>query len=129
MVNVPWINPSNSVYKQANAAFEKAHNRYLDTNSAYAYTGVLVIADVLERAGSTDPEKILAATRQTNFKNHPVVGGAIQFNEKGDNTGALTALIQVQPDKNLLKRVKIVAPKEFAQSDNIVFPAPQLWKR
>jgi len=58
-----------------------------------------------------------------------VVGGAIQFNEKGDNTGALTALIQVQPDKDLLKRVKIVAPKEFAQSDKIIFPAPQLWER
>ena len=129
MVNVPWINPSSSVYKQANAAFQKAHNRYLDTNSAYAYTGILVITDVLERAGSTDPEKILAATRQTNFKNHPVVGGPIQFNEKGDNTGALTALVQVQPDSDLLKRVKIVAPEEFAQSDKIVFPAPQLWKR
>jgi branched-chain amino acid transport system substrate-binding protein len=129
MVNVPWINPSSSVYKQANAAFEKAHNRYLDTNSAYAYTGVLVIADILERAASTDPEKILAATRQTNFGSRPVVGGAIQFDEKGDNTGALTALIQVQPDTDLLKRVKIVAPKEFAQSDKIVFPAPQLWER
>ena len=55
MVNVPWINPNNSVYKQANAAFRKAYNKYLDTNSAYAYTGVLVIADILERAGSTDP--------------------------------------------------------------------------
>ena len=129
MVNVPWINPSSPVYKQANAAFQKAHNRYLDTNSAYAYTGVLVIADILERAGSTDPDKILASAKQTNFKKHPVVGGTIQFDEKGDNTGALTALIQVQPDKDLLKRVKIVAPKEFAQSDNIVFPAPQLWKR
>jgi hypothetical protein len=53
----------------------------------------------------------------------------VQFNEKGDNTGALTALIQVQPDPDLLKRVKIVAPKEFAQSDEIVFPWPQLWER
>ncbi len=129
MVNVPWINPSSAVYQQANAAFEKAHSRYLDTNSAYAYTGVLVIADILERAAATDPEKILAAARQTNFTDHPVVGGAIQFDEKGDNTGALTALIQVQPDKDLLKRVKIVAPREFAQSDQIVFPAPQLWDR
>jgi branched-chain amino acid transport system substrate-binding protein len=129
MVNVPWINPNSAVYQQANAAFQKAHNRYLDTNSAYAYAGMLVIADVLERAGSTDPEKILAATRQTNFKDHPVVGGPIQFDEKGDNTGALTALVQVQPDDDLLKRVKIVAPKEFAQSDKIVFPAPQLWER
>jgi branched-chain amino acid transport system substrate-binding protein len=129
MVNVPWINPKSPVYQQANAAFQKAHNRYLDTNSAYAYAGVQVIADVLERAGSTDPEKILAATRQTNFKDHPVVGGPIQFDEKGDNTGALTALVQVQPDDDLLKRVKIVAPKEFAQSDKIIFPAPQLWER
>jgi len=129
MVNVPWINPNSPVYQQANAAFQKAHNRYLDTNSAYAYAGVQVIADVLDRAGSTDPEKILAATRQTHFKDHPVVGGPIQFDEKGDNTGALTALVQVQPDDDLLKRVKIVAPKEFAQSDKIVFPAPQLWER
>jgi branched-chain amino acid transport system substrate-binding protein len=129
MINVPWINPKSPVYQQANAAFQKAHNRYLDTNSAYAYAGVQVIADILERAGSTDPEKILIAARQTNFKNHPVVGGPITFNEKGDNTGALTALIQVQPDDDLLKRVKIVAPKEFAQSDKIVFPAPQLWER
>ena len=30
---------------------------------------------------------------------------------------------------DLLKRVKIVAPKEFAQSDKIIFPAPQLWER
>ncbi|MBW2444073.1 MAG: ABC transporter substrate-binding protein [Deltaproteobacteria bacterium] len=129
MVNVPWINPASQVYKDANEAFQKAHNRYLDTNSSYAYTGVLVIADVLERAASTDPEKILAAARETNFKDHPVVGGAIQFDEKGDNTGALTALIQVQPDDDLLKRVKIVAPAEFAQSDKIIFPAPQLWER
>ncbi len=129
MVNVPWIIPNSPVYQQANAAFQKAYNKYLDTNSAYAYTGVLVIADILERAASTDPDKIIAATRQTNFKNHPVIGGPVRFDEKGDNTGALTALIQVQPDQDLLKRVKVVAPKEFAQSGQIVFPWPQLWER
>lgn len=129
MVNVPWINPTSPVYQQANATFQKAHNRYLDTNSAFAYTGILVIADVLERAASTDPDKIVAATQKTRFKDHPVVGGPVEFDERGDNKGALTALIQVQPDDDPLKRVKIVAPKEFAQSDNIVFPWPQLWKR
>ena len=129
MINVPWVNPTSPVFKQANAAFQKAHGKYLDTNSAYAYTGILVVADVLERAGSTKPDKILAALRQTAYKNHPLVGGPIQFDEKGDNQGALTALVQVQPDSDPLKRVKIVAPKEFAQSDKIVFPAPQLWER
>jgi branched-chain amino acid transport system substrate-binding protein len=90
---------------------------------------VLVIADVLERAGSIDPEKIIAATRQTNYKNHPVIGGPIQFDEKGDNTGAMTALIQIQPGDDPFDRLKVVLPKKFAQSDNIVFPAPQLWER
>jgi branched-chain amino acid transport system substrate-binding protein len=129
MVNVPWVNPTHSIYKQANAAFQKAYGKYLDLNSGYAYTGVLVIADVLERAGSTDPEKIIAATRQTNYKNHPVIGGPIQFDEKGDNTGAMTALIQIQPGDDPFDRLKVVLPKKFAQSDNIVFPAPQLWER
>ncbi|MBW2016256.1 MAG: ABC transporter substrate-binding protein [Deltaproteobacteria bacterium] len=129
MTNVPWINPLSPVYQKANAAWQKKYGGYLDTNSAYAYTGILVVADALERAGSTDTDKILAALKQTNFKDHPVVGGPVRFDEKGDNTGAMTALVQVQPDPDPLKRVKVVLPKEFAQSDKIVFPAPQLWER
>jgi branched-chain amino acid transport system substrate-binding protein len=129
MDNVPWINPSSPGYQQANAAFQKKHGKYLDTNSAYAYTGVLVMADALDRAGSTDPEKILAALKKTNYDDHPVVGGPVQFDEKGDNKGAMTALIQVQPDPDPLKRVKVVAPKAFAQTDKLFFPAPQLWDR
>ncbi|MBW2049991.1 MAG: ABC transporter substrate-binding protein [Deltaproteobacteria bacterium] len=129
LINVPWINPSSPVYKQANKAFLKAYGKYLDTNSAYAYTGVLVLADALERAGSTKPEALLKALHKTYYKDPPVLGGPVQFNERGDNIGAMTGLIQVQPDPDPLKRVKIVAPKEFAQSDKIVFPAPQLWER
>lgn len=129
MVNVPWINPKSAVYQRANEAFEKAYGKYLDTNTGYAYTGVLVIADILERAGSTDPEKILAATRETNFTEHPVIGGPVKFDEKGDNTGAMTALIQIQEGKDPNDRLKVVLPKEYAQSDKIVFPAPQLWER
>ena len=41
----------------------------------------------------------------------------------------LDLMIQSKIERFLKKRVKIVAPKEFAQSDKIVFPAPQLWKR
>jgi branched-chain amino acid transport system substrate-binding protein len=129
MVNVPWVNPNSGVYQQANAAFQKAYGKYLDLNSGYAYTGILVIADILERAASTDPEKIVAAARRTNYQNHPVIGGPIQFDEKGDNTGALTALIQLQPGDEPFDRLKVVLPKTFAQSDDIVFPAPQLWER
>jgi branched-chain amino acid transport system substrate-binding protein len=107
----------------------KAHNVHLDTNTAYAYTGILVLADALERAGSTKPDDIVAALRKTDFKDHPVVGGPIKFAPNGDNTGALTALIQVQPDPDHLKRVRVVLPKEFAQAPDYTFPAPQLWER
>lgn len=129
MINVPWVNPTSPTYQKANAAFLKACGKNLDTNTAYAYTGVQVIADVLERAGSTKREALLKALKETNLKDHPVVGGPIKFNEKGDNTGALTALVQIQPDADPLKRPKIVMPKEFSESDKIVFPAPQLWER
>jgi branched-chain amino acid transport system substrate-binding protein len=139
-VNVPWINPNSPVYQKADAAFMKAHNAHLDTNTAYAYTGMLVLADAIERAGSTKADDIVAALKKTDFKDHPVVGGPIKFAPNGDNTGALTALIQVntgaltaliqvQPDPDYLKRVKVALPKEFAQAKDYTFPAPQLWER
>lgn len=129
MVNVPWINPKSEVYQAANKAFMAEYKQPLDTNSAYAYTGMLVLADALERAGSTKPDDIVAALKKTNFPNHPVLGGPIRFAENGDNKGALTGLLQIQPDPDPAKRAKVVLPKSFAQSDKIVFPWPQLWER
>jgi branched-chain amino acid transport system substrate-binding protein len=129
LVNVPWINPLSPVYQKANAAFKKAYGDNLDTNSAYAFTGMLVLADALERAGSAKADAIVAALRKTNLKDHPVLGGPIKFAPNGDNTGAMTGLIQVLPDPDPLKRVKVVLPKKFAQAKDYIFPAPQLWKR
>jgi branched-chain amino acid transport system substrate-binding protein len=129
LCNVPWINPLSPVYKKANAAFMKTYGDKLDTNSAYAFTGMLVLADALERAGSDKPDAIVAALRKTNFKNHPLLGGPVKFAPNGDNMGAMTGLIQVLPDPDPAKRVKVVLPKKFAQAKDYVFPAPQLWKR
>ena len=128
MDNVPWIYPKSPVYQQANALFQKKYGTYLDTNSGYAYTGILVMADALERAGSTEPEKILAALKTTDFKEHPMVGDAVKFAANGDNINAATAMVQVLPDPDFKKRVKVVLPKKFAEAD-YVFPAPQLWER
>ena len=127
--NVPWVNPKSRKFQEANARFEKLYpGKYLDTNSGYAYTGVLVIADALERAKSTDPEALREALRKTNFKDHPMVGGPVIFDEKGDNINAATAMVQVLPDPNMDDRVKVVLPKEAAQAP-YVFPWKQLWER
>jgi branched-chain amino acid transport system substrate-binding protein len=128
MDNVPWIAPKSPVYQEANKLFLEKFKAYMDTNNGYGYTGMLVALDAVERAGSTAADKITAALAKTEFKNHPMVGGPIKFAANGDNTGAITAIVQVLPDPDPLKRVKVVLPKEFAQAD-YVFPAPQLWDR
>ena len=125
--NVPWIYPASPVYQEANKLFLEKHGVYLDTNSGFAYTGILVLADALERAGSTDAGAIIEAVKATDFKDHPMVGEAIKFAENGDNINAATALVQVLPDEDVNKRVKVVLPKKFAEAD-YVFPAPQLWE-
>lgn len=129
LINVPWINPKSETHIKANAAYMAAHGVPLDTNSAYAFTGMLVLADAIERAGSTDADAIVAALKETNFKDHPLVGGPVQFAENGDNIGAQTALIQIQPAPEPVDRVKVVLPKQFAQAPDYIFPAPQLWDR
>ncbi|MBI5446820.1 MAG: ABC transporter substrate-binding protein [Deltaproteobacteria bacterium] len=128
MDNVPWVNPKSPTFQSVNQAFEKKYGQYIDTNSGYAYTGILVAADVLERAASVKPDRLVKALRETNFKDHPMVGEAVQFAKNGDNLNAATAIVQVLPDPNVLHRVKVVLPKKFAQAD-YVFPAPQLWER
>ncbi len=128
MDNVPWVNPESPVYKAANDLFLKNFNAYLETNNGYAYTGILVVADALERAKSADPDKLVEAFKKTDFKDHPMVGDAVKFLPNGDNMGATTAMVQILPDPDPLKRVKVVLPKKFAQAA-FVFPAPQLWDR
>lgn len=127
--NVPWVNPLSPKYKEINERFGKQYpGKYIDTNSGYAYLGVMVIADALERAKSTDPEALREALRKTNYKDNPMVGGPVVFDEKGDNINATTAMVQVLPEAKKEDRVKVVLPKEAAQA-NYVFPWKQLWER
>ena len=125
MDNVPWYNPVGKMYKEVNAAFSKKYpGKYIDTNSGYAYLGVLVIADALGRAKSTKAADIVAALKKTYFKQDLMVGLAVAFDERGDNINADTAMIQI-----LGGSIKVVLPEKSAE-DNYVYPMPwQLWER
>ncbi len=125
MDNVPWYNPVGKMYKEVNAAFSKKFpGKYIDTNSGYGYLGVLVAADALERAKSTKPEAILAALKKTYFKQDLMVGGAVTFDERGDNINADTAMIQIFGGS-----IKVVLPQKVAET-KYVYPMPkQLWDR
>jgi branched-chain amino acid transport system substrate-binding protein len=125
MDNVPWINPQGKMYKQVNAEFSKKYpGKYIDTHSGYAYLGVLVIADALERAKSTQAEDIVAALKKTYLKQDLVVGGAVTFDERGDNVNADSAMIQIFGGS-----IKVVLPSKSAEA-KYVYPMPkQLWER
>jgi branched-chain amino acid transport system substrate-binding protein len=125
MDNIPWYNPTGKLYKAVNERFQKAFpGKYINTNYGYAYLGVLVIADALERAKSTKPEDIREALTKTNLPQDLMVGGTITFDSKGDNVNAQSAMIQI-----LEGRPKVVFPKNAADA-TFVFPMPkQLWER
>ena len=125
MNNVPWYNPQGKMYKQVNAEFSKKYpGKYIDINSGYAYLGVLVIADALERAKSTKPENLVGGLRKTYLKQDLMVGGAVTFDQKGDNVNADSAMVQIFEGS-----IKVVLPQKAAET-KYVYPMPkQLWER
>jgi len=123
LANAPWTNPKAPLTQKVGADYEKRFGDQLTTESAWAYQGVMTIADILERAGTTDPDKFVEAARKTNIREHVISGGTIQFDEHGDNIGASTAMIQIREG-----RARVVIPKDMAEVQ-VVYPIPKLWER
>ena len=123
MANAPWWNPRSALGQKVAADYEKKYGDPFTTESAWAYQGVRVIADILERAGTVDPDKFVEAARKTNIKEHVVSGGPIQFNEQGDNIGASSSMIQIRDG-----RPRVIFPGDFAEV-RPVYPIPRLWER
>jgi branched-chain amino acid transport system substrate-binding protein len=127
MDNVPsWPNFKKARTQQVAEEYRKrSSGKTFDTNSVASYDGILIIADVLGRAGraalsDTDgPEAIVDAVKKTNFKDIlAVAAGPVVFNEIGDNPNASTAMIQILGQKPV-----VVWPKDAAVQ-KLVFPRP-----
>ena len=56
-----------------NQMFRERYGTDRDGNSARAFTGMLVLADAINRAGSTDPEKIRKALLETNLSSDEII--------------------------------------------------------
>jgi branched-chain amino acid transport system substrate-binding protein len=78
--------------------FKAKYGRDLDDTSARFMQGFLVLVDAINRAGSTDPEKIQAALQATGLKPDQLMIGynGVKFDDTGQNTLASTFLIQLQ---------------------------------
>lgn len=81
-----------------NQLFKAKYGRDLDDTSARWMQGFFVLADAINRAGSSDPDKIQAALQATDLKADQLMIGynGVKFDSTGQNTLASTFLIQLQ---------------------------------
>jgi branched-chain amino acid transport system substrate-binding protein len=94
-----------------NEMFKKKYGRDLDDTSARWMQGFLVLAEAINRAGSTAPDKIQAALKATDLKTDQLMIGyrGVKFDETGQNTLSATYLIQLHG-----KEYKSVWPEDRA---------------
>jgi branched-chain amino acid transport system substrate-binding protein len=77
--------------------------------------GFMVLVDAIDRAGSTEPEKIRAALQATDLKPSQLIMGykGVRFNEKGQNILAAGLMIQLQNGESYVP----VWPKDKAEAE------------
>ena len=109
---------SSEATKQVRDDFKAETGEDMRTAAVLSYQAVLLIADALERAKSSDRQKLTDALRDTDYDDPLLAfGGPIQFDEKGENANAEPIVMQVQGGA-----VKQVFPEDFAQAEP-KFPA------
>jgi branched-chain amino acid transport system substrate-binding protein len=111
-----WHNPQSPRAKAVFAAYEKRFSSTLTSHGVQAYTVIGVLKDALERAGSTDRDKLRDALSKTNLADHILPQDAIKFDDTGENVNATPALLQVQNGRSV-----VVGPARFAEAKP-VFP-------
>lgn len=116
-----WHNPQSSRAKAVFDAYQKKFNSPMTSHGVQCYATTYVLKDALERAGSTDRDKLRDAIAKTNLADHILPQDAIRFDDAGENANAGPVLLQVQHGKPLA-----VGPVRFAETKP-VYPAPK-WK-
>ncbi len=111
--------------RKANDLLQQRYHVNFNGNSARAFTGVFVLADALNRAGSTRPEDVQKALRQTDLPGAALImpWGGIQFDDHGQNKKGAGIIVQVQDGK-----YATVWPFPLSSKD-VVWPMPDWSKR
>ena len=101
-----------SAFKDVPQTYYETYGEFMCEHSLSAYTNIIILADALERAGSTESEALRDALRKTNILT-PQSSGAVTFNEVGDNMNAIPVIVQWQKnDEGKLLPVSIFPEHE-----------------
>jgi len=85
----------------------------------FGYFAVRFLADAMDRAGSTDKEKVIAALADSTFSDHFMPYGPTKM-VNGQNTGAHAVALQIQKGD-----MQVIWPEQFASAP-AVFPRPKI---
>jgi len=113
-----WHNPTSPFAQDVITQYEARFKAAFQSHTVWGYNAALVLIDALERAGSTEPDKLRAALAKTNLEKHIAPGKAIVFDDQGQNVNATVTLQQIQNGK-----IRVVLPRAYADADPI-FPIP-----
>ena len=104
--------PGSTTYT-INEMYKAKTGRDLDDTSARNMQSFFALADAINRAGSTDPEKIRDALTKTDFKSDQLMMGyqGVKFDATGQNILAATYLIQLHG-----KQYDLVWPETAAEA-------------
>jgi branched-chain amino acid transport system substrate-binding protein len=125
--NVPWYDPKANltqvVEKAFNKRFPKDKMMFHALNVGFTFEALMVVADAVKRARTTDGTALADAIRQTDISERMMLGGPIRFDAKGQNTQIASAAVQ---NRNM--RPTVVLPAKSAEIAP-VFPVPEWSKR
>ena len=109
---------------QVNELYRDLYDEDMDETNARSFTGLLVLADAINRAGSTDNYAIREALRATDIPASSLImpWRGVRFDETGQNILADGIVGQIQNNE-----LKIVWPLELAEK-RAIWPAPP-WDR
>ncbi len=115
----------NPLIKQVNDLFRGKYGADFTGNSSRTFTGLMVIADAINRAGSTDAEAIRKALSATDIPANKLImpWKGVKFDENGQNVLGSGILVQIEGGK-----YHTVWPFNLA-SREIVWPMPAWDKR
>ena len=111
----------NPLIKQVNDLFYSRYKANFTGNSSRSFTGLMVMADAINRAGSTEPEKIRKALTETKIgaENLIMPWKGVKFDEHGQNVLGRGILVQIVDGK-----YNTVYPFNLATRD-VVWPMPK----
>jgi branched-chain amino acid transport system substrate-binding protein len=112
---------TNPLIKQVNDLYNSRYKANFTGNSSRTFTGLMTLADAINRAGSTEPEAIRKALTETNIPGNKIImpWKGIKFDATGQNMYGSGILVQIIDGK-----YNTVWPFDLATRD-VVWPMPK----